>query len=307
MASQFELLLEARDLGIHTLPDAGDAGDRRIRARVENTINRTGGERRGSWIRRLRLTPAIAASVFAVTVAAATATVLGVTAITVFRANPQANRFDRRFLKQIGQVGPSSVRLVAQTAVPGYGNVQFWGAKTTRTGGFCFALKLPNGAWANDRSDGLAALTRAGSIGGTAPGCFITRSQASIKYGESAAPLEAWEADVQSKHGKLWTIYYGYVEARGKAATVRDPRTDHTAHVNRDGYYILVDPTPTIAQAGLGPSGSTPCDGCYLGDLQVLNAAGDPLRANYPARHSPHPAAPSTGTGSASAAGGGSA
>ncbi len=307
MARLFELLLEARDLGVGISPESGDLSDLRIRARLANTINPTGRQSRGRWPRRFRLTPAAVVIVCALTAATATAAVLGGPVTSLFRANPEATGPDRLFLQQIGHVAPSSVGLVAQKSVPAYGHVQFWAAHTTRAGGFCFALKLPDGAWANDPAESQAALTQAGSMGGTVPGCFTTRRQASIKYREPAASLEAWTADVKSNNGKYWTIYYGYVEARGKPTTVRDARTGYSARVNRHGYYILVDPTPTIAKAGLGPAGSsTLCEGCDLGELQVLNAAGAQLSPNYTARRSQHPARPSSGSGSAGAASGSS-
>ena len=46
---------------------------------------------------------------------------------------------------------------------------------------------------------------------------------------------------------------------------VRDPDTGATTQVMPDGYYVL----------------SEPSSGEDLGDLQVLNAAGQPLRPDY--------------------------
>jgi hypothetical protein len=47
---------------------------------------------------------------------------------------------------------PSSVRAIAKRAVPGVGAVQFW-VGVTKQHGYCTALRLPGGTWAEPGRD----------------------------------------------------------------------------------------------------------------------------------------------------------
>ena len=77
--------------------------------------------------------------------------------------------------------------------------------------------------------------------------------------------LEALENEVVNSDGHHYALYIGYVEAQGTATTVRDPDTGATTQVLPDGYYVLSEPSSRDD----------------LGDLQVLNAAGQPLKPDY--------------------------
>jgi hypothetical protein len=180
------------------------------------------------------------------------------------------------FNGDIETVLPSTVRQLATVSIPDYGQVAVWGA-TTRPGGFCFALKLPDGAWGGFHTSQDA---QDGWYGGSTPGCFQTRQQqillqTPLKPGQQPSgttgqelmptPLEAWENEVENSDGHHYALYIGYVEAQGTATTVRDPDTGATTQVMPNGYYVLSEPSSRDDD----------------GDLQVLNAAGQPLKPDY--------------------------
>jgi len=218
---------------------------------------------------------------FAVTAVAAGA-VITISATTLFQADPQGSNFNG----DIETVLPSTVHEIDTVSVPDYGQVEVWGA-TTKPGGFCFALKLPDGVWggldsAHPGPDGW----QGGWAGGTVPGCLQTQQQQTLKYGGTATgqALEEWESLVRNKAGQTYSIFVGYVEAQGVAATVRDSANGVTAPVSSDGYYALVERTPMTARPPDLPAGfpkEMVCASCDAKDLQVLNAAGQRLRPDY--------------------------
>jgi hypothetical protein len=177
---------------------------------------------------------------------------------------------------------PASVRELASATVPGYGQVQFWGAPTTQ-GGFCFAIKLPDGSWGGYP---LSLHPRGGWVGGSIPGCTSTQehqviTEPAVPAGQhltnaddgladngdliGPTPVEQWRQQVKSSNGKLWNLSIGYVEVQGTAATVRDPGSGATAPVTTNGYYLLVEPS----------------GGGEGGDLKVLDVAGEQLPPDY--------------------------
>jgi hypothetical protein len=218
---------------------------------------------------------------FAVTAVAAGA-VITMSATTLFQADPQGLNFNG----DIETVLPSTVQEIDTVSVPDYGQVGVWVART-KPGGFCFALKLPDGVWggadaAHPGPNGWAG----GWAGGTVPGCFQTQQQQTLKYGGTATgqALEYWGTEVQNTAGKTYEIYVGYVEAQGIAATVRDSANGVTAPVSSDGYYALVEQAPMTARPPGSPADlpkEMVCSGCDEKDLQVLNAAGQPLNPDY--------------------------
>jgi hypothetical protein len=281
MADLSEALLALRYAGIRQLPDAGDAGDRRLELALEREMASKPSRRRGWTKRRIKIggfavPPVAMLAVVATAAAATTAAVATLSAINVFQNDPQGLNFNGN----IETVLPSTVRQLATVSIPDYGQVAVWGA-TTKPGGFCFALKLPDGAWgglhiSQDAQDGWD--------GGSIPGCFQTRQQqillqTPLKPGQQPSgttgqelmptPLEVWENEVENSDGHRYALYIGYVEAQGTATTVRDPDTGATTQVMPDGYYVLSEPS------------SRDCGGCDAGDLQVLDAAGQPLKPDY--------------------------
>jgi hypothetical protein len=279
MADLSDPLLAGRYVGIEQLPEVGDAGDLLLQHALEREMSRKPSRRRGWTRRRIRIggfaVPTVAMlAVVATATAATTVAVVTLTATNVFQADPQGLDFNG----DIETVLPSTVRQLATVNIPDYGPVAVWGA-TTKPGGFCFAVKLPDGAWgglhmSQDAQDGWT--------GGSIPGCFQTRQQqillqTPLQPGQQPSgttgqelvplPLEQWSNTVKSDDGQEYTLQIGYVEAQGTATTVRAPGTGATTQVMPDGYYVLTEP---------GDGGSD--DG---GDLQVLNAAGQLLNPDY--------------------------
>jgi hypothetical protein len=276
-----DALLALRYAGIRQLPEASDAGGRRVQQALEREMTSKRSRRRGWTRRRIQVggfaVPSVAMlAVVATAAAATTAAVVTLSATNVFQADPQGLNFNG----DIETVLPSTVRQLATVSIPDYGQVAVWGA-TTKPGGFCFALKLPDGAWgglhtSQDAQDGWD--------GGSIPGCFQTRQQqillqTPLKPGQQPSgttgqalmptPLESWDNEVENSDGHEYTLYVGYVEAQGTPTTVRDPDTGATTHVMPDGYYVLAETSPRD------------CGGCDVGDLQVLTAAGQPLKPDY--------------------------
>ena len=279
MADLSDALLALRYAGIRQLPDAGDGGDRRLRLALEREMARQPSQRRGWTRRRIKIggfavPPVALLAVVATAAAATTAAVVTLSATNVFQDDPQGLNFNGN----IETVLPSTVRQFATVSVPDYGQVAVWGA-TTKPGGFCFAMKLPDGAWgglntSQDAEDGWD--------GGSIPGCFQTRQQQillqnALKPGEQPngatgqelmpTPLEAWNNTIKNSDGQQYTIYTGYVEAQGTAATIQDSATGVSTQVLPDGYYVLAEPTSS--------------NGDDTDALQVLNAAGQPLKPDY--------------------------
>jgi hypothetical protein len=162
---------------------------------------------------------------------------------------------------------PASVRVRASASVRNYGKVQFW-AGTTKQGGFCFAVLLPNGSWAGYP---MSPHLTGGFYGGAAPACIDTEQQRSMGEGgqpsvEAPTTIEGFDDEVKSRTGHIWELFFGYVTTQGRAATVKDPASGHTTPVSPDGYYLLVEP---------------PSSGDYSARLEVLDAAGTPLQPDY--------------------------
>jgi hypothetical protein len=281
MSDLNEQLLETRYVGVPELPEAGDAGDRRLRKMLEQELagNRP---RRFGWARRrirvggFAVAPVAVLAVVA-TAAAATTAVVTLNATTLFQNDPQAQLMQngKNFNGDIEAVLPSTVRELTTVSIPDYGQVAVWGA-TTKPGGFCFAMKLPDGDWGGLHT---SQDSQNGWNGGSIPGCFQTRQQqilkqTPLKSGQQPSgktgqlllltPVEEWDNEVKNGAGKQYTIYTGYVEVQGTATTVRDPATGATAQVLPGGYYALAEPSNSDDA-----------------DLQALNAAGQPLKPDY--------------------------
>jgi hypothetical protein len=246
---------------------------------------RTGRRRAGRYSRWLRRKVAIGGfgvpvAVLGVvgvaaTAAAATGVVVAVNARTVFENDPQQVLSDGGTVPKAAQVTviPSSVHEFASATVPGYGQVQFWGARAKQDG-FCFVIKLPDGSWGDYP---LSLHPGGGFVDGSVPGCTSTQehqvtAEPAVPAGQQPTadngdlvgptPVEEWQDDVRSSSGQKWSLNFGYVEVAGTATTVRDPATGATAPVTSDGYFLLVERQPGD-------------------DLQALSAAGHPLRPDY--------------------------
>jgi hypothetical protein len=291
MSELSDVLLELRDVGLEPLPEAGDAGEGRLRDALAQGMARK-RSRRPAWTRRrIRAggfaVPPLAALAVVATAAAATTAAVAISATNLFQQNPTAIPG-----APPQTVLPATVRQVDSVDIPNYGTVVAWGA-TTQQGGLCLALKLPDGTW--------GVLPGTATVSGQVPGCFATRQQMVVNdeavapgqqpTGAAPMPLEEWDDTVVNSTGQHWDIYVGYVEAQGTAAIVRSPITGVSTSVTSDGYYMLAEPTvhnsqiPGMAPPKNAPQGgynpNTPCEGCDGGNLQVLNAAGQQLQPDY--------------------------
>jgi hypothetical protein len=279
MSDVVQALVELRDVGVGRLPEMDDGGDCRVRSALEREM--AGRTRSLGWARRrmglggFAVTPVVALAI-AATAAAATTAAIAISATSVFQQDPQGLNVNGSIETVLG----STVRSLATITIPAYGQVTVWGA-STKPGGFCFALKLPDGDWGgfHESQD-----TQDGWHGGSIPGCFQTQQQqilreVPVKPGRQPSgatgqilrpqPLEDWDNEIVNHDGQEYTLFIGYVEANGPATSVRDSATQATAQVLPGGYYVLAEPTPHN------------CGGCDANDLQVLNAAGQPLKPDY--------------------------
>jgi hypothetical protein len=295
-----DVLLELRYAGVRELPETGDTGDYRVRQALEQEITRPrrrfGLTRRKVAIGGFGVTPAVLVVVVATAAAATGGAVFAANVATkraakqttttatkprvtpaaqvtaIFRKNPGYPEAHRNLVPPHILFRPETV--IAATvhdrdnaAVPNYGTVQFWAA-TTKQGGFCSAIRLPNGTWAGYP---LSQHPSGGFYGGSMPNCIDTDQQRSI--GENGQPsLEApttfeWSEDeVKTRTGKTWELFFGYVTTQGHATTVKDPTTGRAAAVNRAGYFLLAEPLPSGGESTM---------------VDVLNAAGEVLQPDY--------------------------
>jgi len=293
-----DVLLELRYAGIRQLPQAGDKGDERVRQSLAQEI--THPRRRFQWTRRkvaiggFSVTPAVLVAVVATAAAATGGAVFAANGRPAKPATKSATNSAIRppissptalFRKDPGWPGhgwkripanifirketviPASVRARVSTTVPDYGRVRFWAA-TTKQGGFCSAIELPDGSWAGYP---FSQHPTDGFYGGTVPGCIDTEQQRSI--GELGQPSveaptthEGFDDEVKTKTGHVWALFFGYVTTQGHAAIVKDPASDSTARVTPAGYFLLVEP-PSSADDSVA--------------LQVLDVGGQPLQPDF--------------------------
>jgi hypothetical protein len=157
----------------------------------------------------------------------------------------------------------TSVRQIRSVEIPKVGAATFWYA-TTKQGGWCGALRLPDGDWLG---------TGAGSLdaGGTVPGCYPTRAAIN-----SAAQtpvlvingLDYQEDDVDARPlgGSYWRIRFGVVDV-ASAVKVVDRASGAEAPV-RGGLFELAvnDPDPTARTpfhlVALDTTGAVVADDC---------------------------------------------
>jgi hypothetical protein len=286
------ILLKLGELGAAHEPEAGDAGDIKVRQALAREM--TAKRHRGAGWRRRRIriggfavTPLALLGVVATAAAATTAVTLSAT--TLFTHNPYAVTAHGTVNGFTEKVIPSTVHQLSSADIPDYGQVQVWIANTS-SGGTCEAFKLPDGSWANLNQPAPGQQ----GVSGAAPACANSRQQEiltnppvpagqqpSPKTGQFliTMPLEEWNIAVTNNAGVNYSLYVGYVTADGVAATVRDTASGVSAPVSADGYFVLATPTLRCDQVpGMGGGKNL----CLGGDpLQVLNAAGQPLKPDY--------------------------
>ena len=150
--------------------------------------------------------------------------------VSLFRSNPQMDGDPSGLWHQ--QVIPSSVRQVGSVVVPGAGRVRFWYGET-RQGGWCGALRMPDGGWLG--TPGVGA-------GGIVPGCFPTRRQVNdqdqvyvlngFDYGED-------DIDLRDSGGGFWRITFGRVTGLRQAARVVDLVSGTSVSVTGGSLFVI--------------------------------------------------------------------
>lgn len=140
---------------------------------------------------------------------------------------------------------PGSVHRATSTTIPGVGEVQLWFGRS-RQGGFCTAIRLPDGRWAG-------TLRSPFDGGGTVPGCQPTRTQ--VNDAVPDAPVfvidgfDDNEAIVNTPGpGRdVWRVTYGTVDGTRPAIRVVDRVTGRSAAVAEGRLFVLAvhDPDPT--------------------------------------------------------------
>jgi len=151
--------------------------------------------------------------------------------VSLFRSNPQMEGSDPRGLWR-QQVIPSSVRRAGVVTVPGEGRIAFWYGET-RQGGWCGALRAPDGGWLG--TPGVGA-------GGIVPGCFPTRGQVNDRdrvyvlngfdYGED-------DIDLRAGGGGFWRIAFGRVTGLRPAARVVDLASGTSVPVTGGTLFVI--------------------------------------------------------------------
>lgn len=228
-------------------------GDQRLRSSATSSPRR----RRG-----IQIAAGLAALV--VGVSAAWAAAGG--ALEIFQANQQGRDAAPATLWD-QDVIPSSVVRAAVLPIPKYGDVEFWyGA--AKQGGWCGAIRLPNGTWAATKESG---------IGGTAPGCYPTREQTNAV--EPVFVINGFDyyenqVDVRGDGGTFWRIYYGILSIDRPAASVVDRITGRRAQVQAGKRFAIAIPDPQPDTAPPGPG--------YAIDLIAYDTAGNVIAEEHP-------------------------
>jgi hypothetical protein len=153
-------------------------------------------------------------------------------ALHLFRSNPQYTPGEPGDALWHQTVIASSVTRAATVTIPGSGKATFWYAKT-RQGGWCAALRLPTGVWSGE----------SGSEGGTAPGCFPTRTQINGSDPVYVITGFDYQEGLLTVHGRLWRIYYGIVDGREPAVRVTDRKSGRSTSVKSGHLWAIAIPS----------------------------------------------------------------
>jgi hypothetical protein len=160
-------------------------------------------------------------------------------------------------------VAPATVRRAASVSIPEVGAVGFWYAETTR-GGWCGALRLPDGNWLGTGKGPLDA-------GGTVPGCYPTREAVNAAARSPVYVLNGFDyqeddVDARPVGGSFWRIRFGRIDAPG-AVRIVDRVSGESAGVERGLFELAVaDPDPAagggVHLVALSADGKVVADDC---------------------------------------------
>jgi len=158
---------------------------------------------------------------------------------------------------------PSSVRRISSVEIPKVGAVSFWHG-TTKQGGWCGALRLPNGKWLGTGSGSLDA-------GGTVPGCYPTRAAINSAAKTPVLVINGFDyqeddVDARPRGGAYWRSRVGITDTP-PAVKVVDRASVTEARIN-DGLFELAvsAPDPTARTpfhlVALDATGAVVADAC---------------------------------------------
>jgi hypothetical protein len=131
---------------------------------------------------------------------------------------------------------PSTVGRVGVISVPSLGDVELWSAET-KEGGWCSALRLPNGEWSG----------MPGTSGGAAPGCYPSRTATNDASGTPVYVISGFDyyettVDARDRGGRFWRIVYGVTEFPKPAARIVDTVSGHEVTISKGRFFGLLVP-----------------------------------------------------------------
>jgi hypothetical protein len=158
--------------------------------------------------------------------------------VSLFESNPQMDGDPSGLWHQ--QVIPATVRRVGAARVPGVGLVHFWYGETSQ-GGWCGALRLPDGGWLG---------TPGAGAGGIVPGCFPTREQVNDQdqvYVINGFDDGEDDIDLRDGGGGFWRVTFGRVTGLRPAARVVDLASGTSVPVTDGSLFVIAlrDPDPS--------------------------------------------------------------
>jgi hypothetical protein len=143
---------------------------------------------------------------------------------------------------------PSTVRSPGVLSIPHFGRVELWFAET-RQHGWCGALRLPDGSWGG---------TKDSSAGGTAPGCYPSRTQVNAAGDKPVfviSGLDYYDVDVDARDhgGTYWRVLYGVTEVEQPVVRVVDTVSGRSAPILSGRFFAIAVPDPNPEQASPTP------------------------------------------------------
>ncbi|MDX6512594.1 MAG: hypothetical protein QOE36_2098 [Gaiellaceae bacterium] len=128
---------------------------------------------------------------------------------------------------------PSTIHRAGMLSIPHFGRLELWFAETKQHG-WCSAIRLPDGNWAGTK----------GTSGGTAPGCYPSRTTVNEASGTPVfviSGIDYYEIEVDARHdgGSFWRVVYGVTELPEDPARVVDTVSGRDAEVLSGRFFAL--------------------------------------------------------------------
>jgi hypothetical protein len=188
-----------------------------------------------------------AIAVLALIIGVGTAWATGRDVLQLFASNPAAGPDGQSAGGLWHQVAiESTVRRAGIISIPHFGRIELWYAETEQ-GGWCGALRLPDGAWAGTK----------GTSGGTAPGCYPSRTQVNHAGDSPVFVITGFdyydvEIDARDQGGEFWRVVYGVTEPETPAARVVDTISGRSATILSGRVFAIAFPDDNPEQAAPG-------------------------------------------------------